>query len=81
MALALGRKRLDAVGRKAGTTTLVEIAPVAGTHDLGQLMVYKSMWNREHPAEPGPGLMLVTDFAKPDMATCCDDLGVELVVV
>ena len=81
MALALTKKRIDAVGTKAGITTLGEIAPSAGTADLGQLMVYKGMWNREHPGESGLGLMLLTDFARPDMEGCCEYEGVDLVVV
>jgi hypothetical protein len=77
----LTRQRIDAVGQSAGLKTLIEIAPNAGTDALGQLLVYRELWNQEHPGEPPPGLMLVTDMDRPDIRSVAEAQGVELVIV
>jgi len=81
MAEALTKQRIDVVDRSGGQTTLVEIAPSAGTDSLGQLLVYRQLWKEEHPGEPDPKLVLITDIDRPDIRRVAESSGVEMIIV
>ena len=81
MAEALTKQRIDVVSQSGGQTTLIEIAPGAGTDSLGQLLVYRRLWVEEHATEPLPALMLVTDVDRPDIRRASEAEGVEMVIV
>jgi len=65
----------------AGLVTIVEIAPGAGTDSLGQLLVYRNLWQKEHIGEEPPKLMLITDVDRPDIRSVAESEGVEMIVV
>jgi len=72
---------LFVVARAGQVTTLIEIAPGAGTDSLGQLLVYKRLWMDEHAGEPSPNLMLITDVDRPDIRSVAQSEGAEMIVV
>ena len=69
------------VARANGLTTLIEIAPGAGTDSLGQLLVYRKLWLSDHPAEATPALLLITDVDRPDIRSVAESEGVEMIIV
>ena len=81
MAEALTRQRIDAVGSSNGVHTIIEIAPGAGTDSLGQLLVYRRLWQAEHPGELQPALLLITDVDRPDIRSVAESEGVEMIIV
>ena len=81
MALGLSQKRIDVVAEGVEGLTLVEISPNAGAGSVGQLLVYQTLWVREHQNKPPPKLLLVTGFERSDIREVTADTGVELVVV
>jgi hypothetical protein len=81
MAEALTKQRMDVVARAGLVITLIEIAPGAGTDSLGQLLVYRNLWQKEHIGEVPPKLMLITDVDRPDIRSVAESEGVEMIVV
>ncbi len=81
MALGLSQKRIDVVAQNQEGLTLVEISPNAGASSVGQLLVYQTLWIKEHPGEAPPNLLLVTGFERSDIREVAQDSGVELLVV
>ena len=77
----MAEARLLFVFRSGGLTTLVEFAPSAGTDSLGQLLVYRQLWKEEHPGEPDPKLVLITDIDRPDIRRVAESSGVEMIIV
>lgn len=81
MALGLSQKRIDVVAKGVEGLTLVEVSPNAGGDSVGQLLVYKALWELEHPDQPSPNLLLVSGFERSDIREVSRVAGVELLVV
>lgn len=45
----LSRKRIDAIGYQSDGVSIFEVKPRAGTQALGQLITYRSLYEKDHP--------------------------------
>ena len=49
----LSMRRIDAVGHRSGSLTIIEITPTAGIKCLGQIMAYPVLYRQTyHPTKP-----------------------------
>ena len=81
MALGLSKKRIDVVAEGSEGLTLVELSPNAGASSVGQLLVYQTLWVKDHPGEVPPKLLLITASERSDIREVSTDAGVELLIV
>ena len=80
-ALALTQKRIDAVGYRGPEVWIFEVKPDAGLSALGQVLAYRTLWNRD-PANPKVTyLAIITDRLNPDEAFLFDTYGVRVYIV
>ena len=66
MATHLSQCRIDVVGFKGKTTTIVEVKPRARSNAIGQIITYKALYEWQYPDQPKPRLMIVTDDVNSD---------------
>lgn len=81
MAQALSRRRIDVVGETMITWYLIELKYNAGTEALGQILMYRALWESDPPDNRLVKLFIITDRANKDLSAVCPIYGVELVVV
>ena len=67
-ALAVTRKRIDAVAWQGSQPTVIEVKDRAGLSSVGQLMGYIVHWNLEHSDGPRPKALLVANRLAPGVA-------------
>lgn len=76
----LYQRKIDVLGRTPSGLVLVEVKPRATTAALGQLRGYKTLFERDYPAESIAGLLIVTDSLMPEMEFLAQGEGVALAV-
>ena len=81
VALALTRKRIDAVGYRGSEVWLFEVKPDAGLSALGQILAYKALWERGRGKAASMYLAIVTDRVNPDEAYLFDTHGIRVYIV
>ena len=59
--LPLYQKKIDVLGFRANDIFIVEVKPDAGSNAIGQVMSYKILFGNDHPNEPAPRLMVITN--------------------
>lgn len=59
MAIANAQKRIDAVVTIAGKRTIIEVKFRALVQTYGQVIGYWWLWQRDHPTEPPPNLLVL----------------------
>ncbi len=77
----LTARRVDAVGYAEDHTALIEFRKFAGPSAIGQLIMYKSLWEREKDISKPIKLILVTDIATDPIITTAKNIGIELIIV
>ena len=75
-AYALTTKRIDVVYFDQGIPIIVEVKVRAGGGAIGQLIMYRDLWQRSNTASPPPRMLLVTDALQPDLAGVLDQQGI-----
>jgi hypothetical protein len=73
--------RIDAVARKGGTVSLIEVKRRAAPANIGQLVVYQHVWIGEHPGDPPPDLIMVSNVFTPHILPAVRELKIRLDVV
>jgi len=73
--------KIDVVGYKDGTVSLVEIKPYAAASALGQLFVYRSLYERDINPLIIPRLIVVTDRLTDDMRYVYQYYGIDVYTV
>lgn len=68
LAKALTCFRIDAVGWRRGSATLIEVKPFAGLSALGQIIAYSHLWQTDFPDKPLEALLIITDSTTDDVA-------------
>lgn len=77
----LYQRKIDVIGRKGQTFTVLEIGPRASTAKLGQVRGYARLLKDELPADAVLNTMVVTDTELPHMSMLAADDGVGFEVV
>lgn len=77
----LTAKRIDMVGEKADGWDVIEFRMDAGPSSLGQIQIYKTMWQKDPPDARPVRYMIITDRSDRDIAEAAKELGIEMVVV
>jgi len=78
MGLDLSRRRIDALGQTPRGIEIIEVTGSAGTTTLGQLTAYAAIWQREHPDQKTPRLILAAATLQTDMHAPFVKAGVEI---
>jgi len=77
-AIALSRKRIDAVGRRGQEVWLFEVKPEAGLSAIGQLMAYKVLYEDEHGGGVVTHLAIVSDRVDRDTKRAAQAHGIRV---
>lgn len=77
----LWEKRIDVVGLRGSELFIIEVKPAAMLSAIGQLLSYEVLFKERYPDEPDPKLMLITNWAGPDLKSLCSKFKIALVVV
>jgi len=78
IALALTRKRIDAVGFRGEEVWVFEIKPRAGLSALGQVTAYEELWNKDFRPRRVSYKAIVTDRTDNDIRYLCQTQGIRL---
>ena len=81
MALAVTRKRIDAVAYKGSDVTLIEVKKRATLAAVGQVVSYKTLWNADNPLKPASRLLLVAVTFDPDVMPVLTANAVDYAIV
>jgi len=81
MYLTLTKKRIDAVGFQENFIDVIEVKPSAGPSAVGQVIIYKLLFEREYSTSKEVRAVIVTDEEVPDMNELAGRLGFIYVVV
>lgn len=81
MVRALSRRRIDVVAHNDLHWLLVELKFNAGTEALGQIMLYKALWDLDPPDNKPVSLAIVSDRANKDLIRACKYYNVGLFTV
>jgi hypothetical protein len=73
-------KRIDALAWRGPSPTIIEIREHAGIGAIGSLLTYRELWCSDHPTEPVPALMLLTDWIAQDTRRAAEALGINVKV-
>lgn len=77
----LTKKRIDVVGYKDGTPTIIEVKPRASSTALGQLLTYKTLFIQSHPSFQTVPLMVVTEFINTEEQEIFNSHNIKVFVV
>jgi hypothetical protein len=78
MALDISRRRIDALGHKPGSVDVIEVTDAAGTTSLGQLLVYKRLYDIEHNPEQPATCIIAARSIQTDMLSAYQAAGIEI---
>ena len=77
----LTKKRIDVVGYKDGTPSIIEVKPRANPAALGQLLTYKTLFIQSHPSFPNITLIIVTEFINTEEQQIFNSNNIKVFVV
>lgn len=77
----LYQRRIDVVGVKGASVTIIECKPRATTAAIGQIKGYALLFARDFSTAVGLKKVIVTDELMPEMKFLADSEGVGIVVV
>lgn len=67
MSLDLSQRRIDAIGYKADSLTIIEITLSAGLRAIGQLVAYPTLFNITHNPTQPIAVLLIAEEIQTDM--------------
>ncbi len=79
--IELSKKRIDAIGYRSSGVTIFEVKPRAGTQALGQLITYKSLYEKNYPERKIEAIAVVCSFISPEEIVLYDSFGINNYVV
>jgi len=74
-------KRADAIAETSTETWLIEVADYPGLRAVGQLLVYKTLWDEDPKIKKPVDLVLVSERIDVDLATACVSAGIKSYIV
>jgi len=74
--IELSKKRIDAVGYQPTGVSIFEIKPRAGTQALGQLITYKSLYEKNFPGRTIKEVAVICSFISPEEITLYKSFGI-----
>lgn len=77
----ISRRRIDVVGEKENEWWLLELKALAGTDALGQMVMYKSLWESDPPDGRKVIPCIVTDRADINLTMSARSQGIVVIVV
>jgi hypothetical protein len=81
MATELSQFRIDAVGWKAETPTIIEIKPRASSKAIGQVLVYATLFESTFPKETPPKRLIITDWQHDDIEAVAFAHNIKIIIV
>lgn len=76
VAEAVSRKRIDVIARVGSGFWTIEVKPICGTAALGQTVVYRDLFAREHAGASVVVPVVVCELVEIDVIDTSEDLGV-----
>jgi len=80
MAIKNSQRKVDVVYRVGTERTIVEVKERAQFGSIGQLLGYQHIWMQDHPGEPAPRMLLLTNRLSPGVQSAAVRYGITVVV-
>jgi len=77
----LSKYRIDAVSTDQNGVKIIEVKPRATTSAIGQVIVYKELYERDYELQLPVIPAIVTDYEMPDMRYLTRELNIEYIIV
>ena len=77
----LNAKRIDAVGESSKAVWIIEVATSPGLRAIGQLLVYRNLWNEDPKIEKPVLIALVCSVFDPDILSSAAALNIQSYVM
>lgn len=81
MATTLSQFRIDVIGWNADIPTIIEVKPRARTTAIGQVLVYYSLFIKQHPEYLNARKMIVTDWKHEEITAVAFEHNIAIVTV
>jgi len=81
MAKRLSQKRIDVVGYIGDRVYIIELKPVADMEAIGQLKVYKTLYEDKYGSGSAKGLIIVAEKADQDIRRSAKEQDIEIMLV
>ncbi len=78
---ALNAKRIDALGETKRELFLIEVNTNPGLRAVGQLLVYKKLWDEDPKINKPVKLILVCALVDPDLLSAAASMGIVIYVM
>jgi len=75
------QKRADLVAIQTTSVCLIEFKSRIGSRAIGQLLIYRDLWNTEHPERPVGLLLAVGRTADPDIYKLLPAYGITVELI
>ena len=76
----LYQKKIDVVGYREDSTTLIEVKPIADVKALGQILTYKELYMQNRKGKPGPHMLVICEKIMAEMKDVYKGKGISVVV-
>ena len=80
-ALGLYKKKIDVIGLKEGSYTIIEVKPQIDSRALGQVEGYYELVLRDIPEIRNPSMRVIGEALLPDVSYLAEKKGIGLIVV
>ncbi|KKN22905.1 hypothetical protein LCGC14_0910440 [marine sediment metagenome] len=77
----LNAKRIDALGESSKTVWIIEVSTSPGLRAIGQLLVYRNLWNEDPKIEKPVIMVLVCSVVEPDFLASAAALNIKIFVM
>jgi hypothetical protein len=77
----LSKYRIDVVGLRKNQIEIIEVKPRATASAIGQVLVYKLLWERENQPTMPVIPTIITDYEMADMRYLTNRLSIQYVIV
>lgn len=76
----LYQKKIDVVGYREDSTTLIEVKPIADVKALGQILTYKELYMRTRQGKSGPHMLVICEKIMAEMKEVYQSKGISVMV-
>ena len=76
----LYQKKIDVVGYRNDSTTLIEVKPIADVKALGQILTYKELYMGTRRGEPNPHMLVLCEKIMAEMKQVYRGKGISVIV-
>lgn len=81
MATTLSQFRIDVVGWKGNSPTIIEVKPRAASKAIGQIIIYRSLFPKSFPEFPRPKSMIITDWNHDEILTIAFENNIKVITI